>query len=302
MKRVLIILLIIAIITMMLAIVGETADSEPTLIDRVTGMELVLVKGGCFKMGDTFGDGYDSEKPIHEVCVSDFYMGKYELTQGQWQKVMGINPSKFSSCGEDCPVEQVTWNDIQKFISTLNSQSGKKYRLPTEAEWEYAARSGGKKEKWAGTSNESSLGDYAWYSVNSDNKTHPVGQKKPNSLGIYDMTGNVWEWCSDWYSEEYYGKSLRDNPNGPSSNSRHGKRGGNKSGNALGARTSVRGRDVPDRRHDGLVSRRVERGGGWSSNAFGARASARGRDLPGLRYEGLGFRLVVPRVQLIGDI
>ena len=296
MKRVLIILLIIAIITMMLAIVGETADSEPTLIDRVTGMELVLVKGGCFKMGDTFGDGYDSEKPIHEVCVSDFYIGKYELTQRQWQKVTGINPSKFSSCGEDCPVEQVTWDDIQKFISTLNSQSGKKYRLPTEAEWEYAARSGGKKEKWAGTSKESLLGDYAWYSGNSGSKTHPVGQKKPNSLGIYDMTGNVWEWCSDWYSEEYYGKSLRDNPNGPTSYSRRHKRGGNKSSNTSVVRASARGRNVPGR-HDSLVPRRVERGGSWSSNATGARVSARGRDVPGVRYEGLGFRLVAPRVQ-----
>jgi formylglycine-generating enzyme required for sulfatase activity len=112
-------------------------------------MPFVFVKGGCYQMGDTFGDGKSDEKPVHDVCVSDFYMGKYEVTQGQWKRIMGNNPSSFSGCGDNCPVENVSWKDVQDFISRLNRQSGKRYRLPTEAEWEYAARSGGKREKWA---------------------------------------------------------------------------------------------------------------------------------------------------------
>jgi len=117
---------------------------------------------------------------------------------------MGGNRSYFQNCGDDCPVETVSWNDAQDFISRLNQRTGKRFRLPTEAEWEYAARSGGKREKWAGTSSESELGDYAWYSKNSGGSTHPVGQKKPNGLGLYDMSGDVWEWCQDWYGKDFY--------------------------------------------------------------------------------------------------
>jgi sulfatase modifying factor 1 len=231
MKRALRTVFIIAIITMMGATAGETAGDGPNFIDAATGMEFVFVKGGCFQMGDTFGDGIYCEKPVHEVCVNDFYMGKYEVTQGQWKKVMGNDQSEFrdcefKDCGDNCPVETVSWNDTQKFISKLNSQSDKNYRLPTEAEWEYAARSGGKKEKWAGTSDESSLKDYAWFHYNSGPKTHPVGQKKPNGLGIYDMSGNVREWCSDWYGAKYYGESPRDNPRGPGSGEYRVLRGG----------------------------------------------------------------------------
>ena len=179
----------------------------------VTGMEFVFIKGGCFEMGDTFGDGNRDEKPVHEVCVDDFYLGKYEITQRQWEKVMGRIPSFFR--GKDNPVEMVTWNDAQRFIERLNSQSIRKYRLPTEAEWEYAARSGGKREKYSGTSLEGELGQYAWYYATPGNQTHPVGQKKPNGLGLYDMSGNVWEWCADWYDAHYYQKSPKDNPRGP---------------------------------------------------------------------------------------
>ncbi|MCX5815237.1 MAG: formylglycine-generating enzyme family protein, partial [Proteobacteria bacterium] len=127
--------------------------------DPVTGMEFVFVKGGCFDMGDTSGS--TNEKPVHNVCVSDFSISKYEVSQGQWKAIMGNNPSRFSSCGDTCPVETVSWNDVHNFIQKLNSRTGKSYRLPTEAEWEYAARSGGKKEKYAGTSSNSNLGSYA---------------------------------------------------------------------------------------------------------------------------------------------
>jgi formylglycine-generating enzyme len=240
--------------------------------DPSTGMELVFVKGGCYQMGNAsvgnVGSADADEKPIHEACVSDFYMGKYEVTQGQWKQIMGgnpwnqimgSNPSHFSSCGDNCPVENVSWNDVQDFISRLNNRSGKRYRLPTEAEWEYAARSGGRNEKWEGTSSKSSLGDSAWYRSNSDSKTHPVGQKLPNGLGLYDMSGNVWEWCSDWYRGDYYKNSDSDNPEGPSSG-----------------------------------SSRVYRGGDWYSNPADTRTSIRNRRDPSDRRDNIGFRLALP--------
>ena len=226
--------------------------AKPTLVsaytDPVTGMEFVFVKGGCFDMGDTFGGGSSDEKPVHNVCVSDFSIGKYEVTQGQWKTIMGSNPSHLSSCGDTCPVEEVSWDDAQGFIQKLNSRTGKSYRLPTEAEWEYAARSGGKKEKYAGTSSDSELGNYAWYYLNSGSKTHPVGQKQPNSLGLYDMTGNVWEWVSDLYDENYYKRSPRDNPQGPSSGRDRVLRGGSWDGIPGSIRASVRGSDDPSDR------------------------------------------------------
>ena len=192
--------------------------------DPVTGMEFVFVRGGCYEMGDTFGDGFPWETP-HEVCVNDFYLGKYEVTQRQWKKVMGKNPSNFTGNDEN-PVECVSWYDAQHFIDRLNSQSGRNYRLPTEAEWEYAARSGGKKEKFSGTSREEELGEYAWYTYNAEGRPHPVGQGRPNGLGFYDMSGNVWEWCSDWYDENYYKSSPRNNPKGPDDGSLRVRRGG----------------------------------------------------------------------------
>jgi sulfatase modifying factor 1 len=201
-------------------------ERKEALPDPKMAIELVLVKGGCFQMGDTFGEGKPDETPVHTVCVDDYYIGKYEVTQGQWQSVMGSNPSYFKNCGEKCPVEQVSWNDINQFLEKLNARTGKKYRLPTEAEWEYAARSGGKKERYAGTSSDVELGKYAWYSANSGGSTHPVGEKQPNSLGLYDMTGDVWEWCQDWYGDKYYSSSPRSNPSGPLSGTRYVLRGG----------------------------------------------------------------------------
>ena len=243
-------------------LVSFAAASEKESKDPVTGIELVFVKGGCFDMGDTFGDVIDDNgKPVHNVCVSDFFIGKYEVTQGQWKAIMGDNPSYFSSCGDTCPVENVSWNDVQNFIQKLNSRTGESFRLPTEAEWEYAASSGGKKEKYAGTSSDSDLGSYAWYVANSglvpsafpksSNKTHPVGQKQPNSLGLYDMSGNVWEWVQDWYGNDYYSSSPRDNPRGPSSGSSRVLRGGSWIFNSWLIRTSVRNSNTPSvRRND----------------------------------------------------
>jgi formylglycine-generating enzyme required for sulfatase activity len=234
-------------------IAWEITAGGQSFTDATTGMEFIFVKGGCYEMGDTYGDGQGDEKPVHNVCVNDFYLGKYEVTQGQWQAVMGNNPSNFKNCGDNCPVEQVSWNDTQDFISRLNGKTGKSYRLPIEAEWEYAARSGGKREKYAGGDD---LDGVAWYSSNSGSKTHVVGTKAPNGLGLSDMSGNVWEWCQDWYGEKYYNDSPNDNPRGPSSG-----------------------------------QYRVLRGGAWTNYPEDGRAASRGRNVPALRAYGSGFRL-----------
>ncbi len=206
--------------------------------------EMVLIKGGCFEMGDTFGDGAASEKPVHDVCVNDFYMSKYEVTQRQWFEVMGTNQFNLKCCTY-WPAYNVSWNDAQNFIGRLNQKTGKNYRLPTEAEWEYAARSGGQKEKWAGTSNEGELVEYAW--LNNLNDTYyPVGQKKPNGLGLYDMSGNISEWVQDWYDERYFRDSPKINPTGPSSGKYRVVRGGDRLNGPLLARASSRSAALPD--------------------------------------------------------
>ena len=205
---------------------------------------MVAIPGGTFDMGcgSWTSDCEDDEKPVHTVTISSFYIGVTEVTQAQWRAVMGTNPSY--SKGDDLPVELVSWNDIQKFLKKLNRKTGQNYRLPTEAEWEYAARSGGKKEKYAGTS--SNLEDYAWYSYNSDRKTHPVGQKIPNGLGLYDMIGNVQEWCSDGYDGNYYTTSPVKDPDGAYSGSFRVFRGGSCFMNDIRCRSSNRGESDPD--------------------------------------------------------
>jgi len=218
-----------------------------TFKDPYTGMEFVFIKGGCYEMGDTFGSGNKDEKPSHKVCVDDFYLGIYEVTQGQWEKVMGNNPSSFKK-GNDYPVDRVSWEDVEQFIHRLNSQTGRKYRLPTEAEWEYAARSGGKQEKYAGTNQEGELEEYVWYVHNSDFQTHPVGQKRPNGLGLYDMLGNVSEWCADWYDENYYEKSPADNPKGPDSGTYRVLRGVSYLNDWYEVRVSIRAKTTPSTR------------------------------------------------------
>ncbi|QWR76552.1 formylglycine-generating enzyme family protein [Candidatus Magnetomonas plexicatena] len=206
-------------------------------------------------MGDTFDDKYEDETPVHEVYVDDFYIGKYEVTQGQWTKIMGSNPAHFK-CGDNYPVETVSWNDAMEFINQLNAKTGMKYRLPSEAKWEYAARSGGKKEKWAGTSDGARLDDYAWHSGNSDGKTHPVGEKLPNGLGLFDMSGNVWEWVDDVYDEDAYSKHSHDNPI-----------------------------------YTGDGENRVIRGGCWSRHPVYIRCYNRRFNSAGYRSYNIGFRL-----------
>lgn len=218
--------------------------------------EMVPVQGGIFTMGATREQGtdaFDDERPTHSVTLSSFSIGKTEVTQELWEAVMGKNPSK--SKGANKPVECVSWYDCQMFIGKLNDLTGKQFRLPTEAEWEYAAR-GGQKSQGYKYSGSDSLGDMAWYHDNSGSTTHDVATKLPNELGLYDMIGNVADWCSDWYGN--YGSNAQTNPQGPQS-----------------------GRD------------RVVRGGSWNASARACRSSRRGGVAPHYRYTGLGLRLVL---------
>ena len=205
-------------------------------------------------MGDTFGDGSSDEKSVHEVCVDDFFIGEHEVTQREWEEIMGNNPSYFKNCGDNCPVEQVAYDDVQKYIRRLNIKTGLNYRLPTEAEWEYAAREGGRIVRF-GTGKDTIGPDEANFDASS---TVPVKSFPPNALGLYDMTGNVWEWVSDWYGKNYYSNSPRNNPKGPSSG-----------------------------------SYRVIRGGSWSSSKKFVRSAFRIKNTPLVRFGSLGFRLAL---------
>ena len=196
--------------------------------------EMVFVEGGTFQMGSSRGES--DEKPVHFVTLSAFNIGKYEVTQAQWKKVMGSNPSNFSGC-DHCPVENVSWEDVQDFIRKLNAQTGENYRLPTEAEWEYAAK-GGKSSKGYKYSGSNDLNAVAWNRDNSGSKTHAVGGKQANELGVYDMTGNVWEWCSDWYGN--FKRYSETNPTGASSGQFRALRGGYWDGDSNFCRAAFR--------------------------------------------------------------
>jgi formylglycine-generating enzyme required for sulfatase activity len=233
----------------------EPATGTPA---NALDIEMVQVQGGTFTMGCTSEQGSDcgdGAKPAHSVTLSSFSIGKYEVTQAQWKAVMGNNPSKFE--GDNLPVEQVSWDDIQEFLRKLNALTGKRYRLPTEAEWEYAARGGNASggNKYSGSNN---IDDVAWYDGNSDSKTHAVGSKRSNELGIYDMSGNVREWCSDWYDKTYYSNSPQTNPTGAASG-----------------------------------SIRVVRVGYWNDDATNCAVATRTGNVPSYRNTDIGFRVVV---------
>ena len=237
----------------------------PKTVKNSIGMEFVLIPAGEFLMGCSPDDTEcrDDEKPLHKVKISKpFYLGKFEVTQGHWKAVMGNNPSYFKEYGDDCPVEKVSWDDVQEYIEKLCKKEKTflqiitfqkcKYRLPTEAEWEYSARAGTTTKAYA-----DDLDSIAWFEKNSGG-THPVGQKKPNVFGLYDMSGNVWEWVNDWYDTNYYSKSLDKDPAGPDSG-----------------------------------SYRVLRGGSWGYFVHGTRASYRDYYFPDYGYSDFGFRLVL---------
>ena len=199
------------------------ANSGRFMVNGVS-FEMVRVEGGTFRMGATSeqkDEAWDREKPVHSVTLSSYYIGKTEVTQALWQAVMGSNPSNFK--GSNLPVECVSWNDCQEFIQKLNSLTGRNFRLPTEAEWEFACR-GGNNSRGYKYSGSNDIDNVAWYDGNSGDQTHPVGTKAPNELGIYDMSGNVWEWCSDWYAD--YTSYSQTNPKGPQSGSGRVYRGG----------------------------------------------------------------------------
>jgi formylglycine-generating enzyme required for sulfatase activity len=247
----------------------ETVPTDPSKCANCP--EMVPVQGGTYTMGcqgsSRDGECYDWEKPPHEVTVQDFYIGKYEVTQAEWRRVMGSNPPELYNTGCDqCPVERVSWNDVQEFIKKLNAQTGKNYRLPTEAEWEYAAR-GGAKSKGYLYSGSNTVADVAWYDGNaksgntngSQKTTRPVGTRVANELGIHDMSGNVWEWVEDdWH------------------------------GNFSGAPTD--GRAWVD---SSRASNRVGRGGSWVFTALHCRAAYRYCYTPANRSDFIGFRLAL---------
>ena len=218
-------------------------------------IEMVKVEAGSFNMGATpeMQDPDTDEKPVHRVTLTNnYYIGKYEVTQALWKIVMGSNPS--NSKGDNLPVEKVSWDDCQDFISKLNAMTGKRFRLPTEAEWEFAAR-GGNKSRGYQYSGSYNIDDVAWYSDNSGSKTHAVGTKQPNELGLYDMTGNVWEWCQDWFNR--YSSSPQTNPIGAVSGSYRVFRGGGINSSARFCHSSIRGDYAPDFRDFNLGLRLV---------------------------------------------
>lgn len=245
---------------------AESAETVPALAERLVldvgggiNMDFILLRPGSFTMGDA--SGKDDEKPVHLVKITKpFYLGKYPVTQQQWEAVMGNNPSHFK--GPQNPVDQVSWEDCQAFLQKINerfSSSGEKFGLPTEAQWEYACRTGSTADYFFGDAEER-LGDYAWFDGNSGYRTHPVGEKRPNSWGLHDMHGNVWQWCADPYDPSYYERSPVDDPTGPVSG-----------------------------------SNRVLRGGSWAVRAFTCRDSYRAALSPKFRHWDFGLRVALVR-------
>jgi len=217
----------------------------------VADIEMVTVPGGSYQMGSN--DGFNDEKPVHTVDVKSFKLGKYEVTQSQWVSVMGKNPSNFK--GANKPVENVSWHDVQVFIRTLNIRTGQQFRLPSEAEWEYAARAG-TNSKWSWGDSEYAARSYAWYANNSDNQSHTVGQKRANHFGLYDMHGNVNEWVQDCWNPSYSGAPI------------HG-----------------------EAWESGPCMQRVFRGASWLNNTTLIRSANRGWNNVDSRFAFVGLRL-----------
>jgi formylglycine-generating enzyme required for sulfatase activity len=237
---------------------NESPEISETFISSSTGIEFLLISADEFIMGSPSEekDRSDCESPLHKVTIKNpFYMGKFQVTQRQWKKIMGTSPANFND--ESRPVEKVSWEEVQEFIKKLNAKENTdKYRLPSEAEWEYSCRAGTQSRYFFGD-DESKLGDYAWYVKNAGRKTHPVGKKKPNPWGLYDMHGNVWEWVQDRWHEDYNGS--------PSDGSAW---------------------------EDGNSSNRVSRGGSWYCDVDSCRSAARFSREHEKRLANLGFRLV----------
>jgi formylglycine-generating enzyme required for sulfatase activity len=224
--------------------------------------EMVMIPAGQFQMGANTWLG--NAAPVHTVKMGAFMLSKYEVTQGQWEAVMGTNPSRFKDCGVTCPVESVSWDDIQAYVQKLNAKTGGKYRLPSEAEWEYAARAGGTGQ-WGFGDDEKQLGQYGWYGLiglfgNSERKTHPVGLKEKNKFGLHDMYGNVCEWVADCYHDNYNGAPV--------------------DGSAW-------------TKNCGKYGARVLRGGGWNFSALNGYSAYRLHDQPDGRAGHSGFRLAL---------
>ncbi|HZL09731.1 MAG TPA: SUMF1/EgtB/PvdO family nonheme iron enzyme [Prolixibacteraceae bacterium] len=211
---------------------------------NAVNFNMIAIKGGTFLMGS---NEYDDEKPLHSVTVSDFFMAETQVTRVLWKAIM--SSKQYDRKGDNLPVDYLSWGDAQDFISKLNVKTGKTYRLPTEAEWEYAA-GGGETNRtiWAGTNDENKKHNYAWYDPQSNGTFHPVGIKQPNPLGLYDIGGNVWEWCSDWYSADYYANSPQNNPKGASTGHSRVFRGGDGYPDASFCRVAIRGRTAPGNR------------------------------------------------------
>ena len=240
---------------------GEVIEKSREFEVNGVRFKMIYVEGGSFMMGaaDDDSEAWDDEKPCHKVTLDGYYMAETQVTQALWEAVMGWNPSNWKAPNR--PVECVTWDDCQKFLMKLNALTGMQFCLPTEAQWEYAARGGkcSKGYKYAGSND---LGSVAWYYGNSNGETHDVKQKEPNELGFYDMTGNVWEWCNDWLAGSYYANSPEHNPQGPGS---------------------------------GYC--RVLRGGTWCCDARRCRLSYRDLDGPGCGGNGYGLRFALLSLQ-----
>lgn len=252
-----ILLTALAVVTPKTAMAGER--SEASVVLSGTDIEMIRIPGGEAPMGSD--DGRDDERPVRQVRIETFWIGRHEVTQRQWQKVTGSNPSRFSECPV-CPVDSVSWEEGKAFLEKASTLTGVDLRYPTEAEWEFAAGGGAARQKWPGTDRSEEVSEFAWYSGSFAGRTRIAGTRLPNLFGLYDMGGNVAEWCSDWYAADYYGTAPAHNPAGP-----------------------------------GDGTRKVVRGGSWLSGPSDTRVSRRSGRNPDARSPAIGFRIAADRAE-----